>query len=579
MVSPWDDSGWYQQQGAFNPGDPYNTGSPEDRVRFLSAAGFTWVQGNGNSALWQAPNGEVMAEPAAVQAVATGGVPQAPRQTAPNPASSPDIRYNAQGQAQQWDGRSWVPAPQFDDFTKAAGYRAPSTAQPRAPQYVTDPRTGQLVEAGPGVQVDFPGISPQEKATQDAQRRMDEIMAQQRFTSTENATERAARAQESAYDRALRIAQDAASQELGRATLAQRASEAAAQQKLAENQQTQRERMDYANLVSSTDTAALPAYLQAGGGNYFNANKANPGGALTNNALGPAASILRAQAERAAAEQAAANAPRSQPSVGFDPRSMYSANSPYRDANRAIGTAQTITGNGQMYDWVPGKDTPQLIGGGFNSQGQHDPSAVGAYARAAGTPQLPSGTPQWVQGLGGTSASNYGTQPGFATGTPQYGFIPAPQQGFITGERGPEFQQVIDPPGANNAQLKVVPGFAFGTDATMKPADAGYAAASAGTQPAGAGSINPAADPNQMAVGPLDQPYIEQVRAFRQSRAPLNVGFSQFDPRFSRQVDPTLREAYFRNEQTRLGVPAASLAFEASRYTPRGAARGFSTGY
>jgi hypothetical protein len=79
----------------------------------------------------------------------------------------------------------------------------------------------------------------------------------------------------------------------------------------------------------------------------------------------------------------------------------------------------------------------------------------------------------------------------------------------------------------------------------------------------------------QMQVQSIDQPYVERVRQFRQSRTPLAVGFSQFDPRFSRQVDPTLREAYFQNEQTRLGVPASSLAWEAQRFTPMGGMRGF----
>lgn len=581
----------------------------------IEQAGYQYVNGSGwgNTALWirgtwDGPNNDHFTPddkgpgPYSQEMVANTLFPTSSPYLKPTAqpgmgyGNAPEIRYDGQGKAFTWDNGKPVPLPQFDDYTKAAGYRPPSTAQPRVPQYVTDPTTGRMVEAGPGVQAGWPGISPQDErmyklqdAERAAQQRLAELQDQRSynrdegdrtrtFNSQENATDRASRAQESAYDRALRIAESDANTQYRNATLGLQAQQQAESQRMARENQQQSLRKDYASMVSSTDTAALPAFLQAGGGNFFNAQQANPYGALTNNALLPAAQTLHAldpnsveqQAQRAQQESAQnwqaqlarENWGKPEAAKLASDMARGQAMSNRINAQPSPGFTQpgTTVANAGGFTWNP---NDQNGGGIHNQAGQASSfSAQPMGSASSATAGGPNGAVDaWQQG-----------QPvqgmplrGFAGGTPQYGFVNAPQQGFMTSEQGPEFMRVQDPPGANNARIMVVPGFAMGTQQAMQPAGAGAISADPTQQGSNGFDAN-----GQAQVSAIDQPYVEQVRQFRQSRPQMNVGFGAMDPRFSRQVDPTLRQAYWQNEQTRLGVPAASLAFDAERFTPHG---------
>ena len=94
--------------------------SGEQRVRLLEASGFRWLSGQAQGALWETPDGRVLLEEDALQE--TARVPRAEVQPRNEPST---MRYDAQGQAFQWDGQAWQRMPQFDDPTKVAGYQAP----------------------------------------------------------------------------------------------------------------------------------------------------------------------------------------------------------------------------------------------------------------------------------------------------------------------------------------------------------------------------------------------------------------------------------------------------------------------
>lgn len=288
---------------------------------------------------------------------------------------APDQQYDAQGRAFQWDGRQWTPAPQFDNPTKAAGYRAPSTAQPTPPTQRVDrngdvvgynPFTGQEQYRIPGAE--YPTLSPQEQQAI----KQGDLEATRRFTSEQNQLERDARATESAvsrqqsaqendYTRQFNAAQaerqnafNAGESSLSRA---QRASEFASTFGLQQQRQKLDAAQQAAQLISMTDPAALPAFLKAGGGNVSNAI-ASGANALSDNALLPAARTYRAideQARPTAFPQPQLATPGPQGGrLGY-------AGTPYENPNRAFGTAQTVAGNGATFDYRAGSQTPQQV--------------------------------------------------------------------------------------------------------------------------------------------------------------------------------------------------------------------------
>lgn len=116
----------------YDPNDP-ETWSGDQRSQFLGAAGFKHITGNGTSAVWQAPDGRRVTESNAFDLLLgytdekKGFVgPDAPKPAAdPKASGAPDLRYDADGNAYEWDGSDWQPADKFSNYTKAAGYVAP----------------------------------------------------------------------------------------------------------------------------------------------------------------------------------------------------------------------------------------------------------------------------------------------------------------------------------------------------------------------------------------------------------------------------------------------------------------------
>lgn len=132
-------------QPAYDPNNPA-TWSGDQRTNFLGSLGLQWVSGNGDNAVWQTPDGKRYAESALFDQAfgtydASGkqtrppvGIDTTPTQ--PKAAAPPTLRYDATGQAYEWDGTTWQPNSTFNDPTKAAGYKAP-TAGP-APKTALD---------------------------------------------------------------------------------------------------------------------------------------------------------------------------------------------------------------------------------------------------------------------------------------------------------------------------------------------------------------------------------------------------------------------------------------------------------
>ena len=470
-----------------------------------------------------APSQYVPADPAAL---GRGGLDiygrPLPRESAGRAPTQPDSYIDADGTLHA-----------FDPFTGAELYTVPGAGKPQQPQWqqFRDERTGQLMLFDPAsgaVKVagafDYPSLSPEQQRAQQMQDAQTQRGWQQEDYARQQADSTAARRESQEYQ-----AQQASMDR------AQRASEFAARHGL----DTQRARLDAATTVaariSDVSPAALPAFMAAGGGNISNA-LAGGATALTPDAMLGAARGLRSIDELNAPTPVQAQA--SQPRPPVDARAMFTANSPYRNAGRAIGTAQTITGNGELYDWVPGVDRPVRITGGLNSMGQRDPNAAGAWDRASGGQPLPA----------------------FAYGTD--GWIKAPSK-FVVNDAGPdgdeELLEVRDPEG--NARLRVhpagagraMPHFAFGTIA----------------DPTGSGLVTPE-----------DKPYIDRIRAIREAvdvKPPIAGGY--FNVRFGRQA-PSIQNRYFSALQDRYAVPEQDTRAEANRYTPRFASRGsFGFGY
>lgn len=566
----------------------------QDIGPLLEALGYTHISGWGPSAVWEQrepvldANGDPTYDSTGQanytvkgrylqRTLANGYLDvESPYYTAPASATAvggmPGVTRDANGVYHDASGRALSQA-DLDAMDAAAVARGRAPTQPLAPHFYTD-RNGDIVGLNPTTLVEivripgaqWPTLSPdQQRAIQQGdltaarayttgeriageQARAGEAAAGREFSASEAATGRAFSANESAQARAERVAEFAASQAQSERGLQFNVEQAnrqgfaqASRDRLAAAQQ-------YANLVSATDTAALPAYLNTGGGVLWNARQVQQQGQtpslLTENAINPAASSLR---EARAPSWTPITLPALQ---GFQQPTYQQWQEPRVQQWQEPVSRQSIPGNqpsgfnpnnpnttwmGPVPAGTAGMSAGALPMAGSEAGGFYSPSAIAARvaeSRAAGS------------GAGGG---------GFAGGTGG-GFVQAPQQ-FWTGEQGPELQQVYDPPGADNAMIRVVPnqGFAGGTP--------GYA-------------LGTSADPTGMGFDPsgLD-PYAQEVRQFRQGFRGPQLQYGQFDPRFSRTYSPQTRQSYFMGQQTQSGVPAEALSWEAQRFTPRGFSR------
>lgn len=384
-------------------------------------------------------------------------------------------------------------------------------------------------------------------ATQGQQAQAALQQSAQGFQSGQTDKTLAASTANSAADRAERAAEFAASQDAQYRAQVLQADTANAQGEAQAGRDRLAAANQYASLVSGTDTAALPAYLAAGGGVLWNA-KANPNAPslLTDNAINPAAASLQ-QARTINWQPISV-----QPPQGFS----------YGQAAQTTGAAtpQSIPGN-QPSGFNANNPNTTWMGAvpagmaGASAQGGAAPAPVNTGSSG---PNGPAG--------GNLSVNAQGQAVGFAGGTGN-GFIAAPHQGFLTSEQGAEYMRVVDPPGPNNARIMVMPhpqtmgmlrGFAMGT---MPGYADGTADPNAVVAQAGG---DPSSDPSS------PDPYAAEVRQFRSTFNAPQYGFSQFDPRFSRQLSPGMQQSYFMGQQTQSGVPAEALQSQAAFYTPVG---------
>lgn len=509
---------------------------------------------------------------------------------------APDQQYDAQGRAFQWDGRQWTSAPQFDNPTKAAGYRAPSTAQPTPPTQRVDrngdvvgynPFTGQEQYRIPGAE--YPTLSPQEQQAI----KQGDLEATRRFTSVENQLERDARSTESAvarqsnsqendYTRQFNAAQaerqnqfNANESSLSRA---QRASEFASTFGLQQQRQKLDAAQQAAQLISMTDPAALPAFLKAGGGNVSNAI-ASGANALSDNALLPAARTYRAideQARPTAFPQPQLATPGPQGGrIGY-------AGTPYENPNRAFGTAQTVAGNGATFDYRPGTTAPQQV-----------TKATSPTAMTTGTPG--QGATWDPKGTGGIQRFAFGSQGQPAAGPFIAGDSTNPQDPAAGGAR-PELIIPHDPPGPNNATADVQPlttpapgGGGIERVAALFDAIAALLGGAGGDAPSSAPPPLPAPRFAYGTTGfetlatPEDAPYLEQVRQQRQNvEIPQLFAGQQGDSSYNAgffQQPSALRSLFTSARQSKYGIDQQTQMEEAQRYRLQGTnARGMRFG-
>jgi len=543
----------------YDPNNP-ETWSPDQRVAYLGSLGLQWVGGEGANAVWQTPDGKRLSEKAALD-LTLGTYSEANPinpPTAQKQAGAPDQQYDAQGQAWQWNGQQYVRAPQFDNPTKAAGYRAPSTAAPTPPQSFVDrngdrvginPFTGQEVYRIPGAE--YAQLSPQEQqrireaeaqtardfnrgeriAGQDfsagqAQAGRDftrgENATSRAFQQGESATQRAFQAGESDIDRAIRAAEFASNYNLG-------SSRFEFDQNLAESDFNRRKSADslaaakqYADLINTVDPNAFDAFLRVGGGNIGNAIAAGSS-AVSDRANLPSARSARTldDINANAFRRVATPAPLS---VGDFTRHIQRV--PL--TMQAQPPAPVLNTPAPIAAGAPASTAP-ATGAGFNQAANN--AAIIAAAQSVGI-----------------------ATPGFANGT--NGFIPAPHT-FITGDSPAgtptgweEMVNVIDPPGPNNAMVRVRP--SANTRALVAPRFA-------------MGTALPGEE-----ITAADQPYLSQVADFR--RNAIVPDFNPFDVGF-RNVNPFSRASYFQARQTRYGIPVAAQEFEAQRYQVPGMGR------
>lgn len=323
--------------------------------------------------------------------------------------------------------------------------------------------------------------------------------------------------------------------------------------------------------ISNTDPAAYQAYLL---GNSALSRPRDGATALSDNAMLPSSRALEtlqtiegkyagALAQRQANQQAqAAASARSAP-----PAPVYQKPGIIPGNTSVMGVGEVKYVPGQGYVSVA---TGRQVGAGGNGDPASDPNfrSNGYMGTPAPSPALPAGAPSWVQNLAGTPASNY------ATGTEGYGFQAAPHGMFDVGELEREHMQIVDPPGANNAQMRVVPG-AMGRN--MR----GYAEGTPVQQPyldhyGNQAVQQPIDQPDPAIYGDAtvqdkDQQYLSQIRDLRtRTKVPdLRPFHTQFF-----YEDPALRNAYYSARQSKYGIPVESQIAAAQRYRLSGASRG-----
>jgi len=596
-------------QGPYAPPDA-------EEAALLRALGWTRISGEGPAAIWERPEEEIdgvvyPAERKPAMAILQDELgADSPYSNTNLKAAAADRAPARIGSGREYDaeGRAYfngIPTPQFDNPTKAAGYRAPSAPSagraPTPPQTFTD-RNGDVVGIDPftGGEVyriagaQWADISPQEKeairqgdlararqyATEDrAEERAYNrgVRAEDRaFTAGENAASRAQSATENALDRAIRAQDLAASISFRNQQLAMTAEENYQNRLQGYTNQKLDAANRFASLISATDPGALPAFLAAGGGNISNAIKRGAT-AQTDMANLGAARTLRASTEMEAPT-------RYMPDAGVMPgrdsefpeyssqqvSEFVNVNPNWRTQARAgAGLARTVNMGGQAASSQPVEQTMTAM------SATTDPRSMAN--RRMDDPANP--VPSFVKRYAGGT----GTMPGADPFASPFGMPGQPATGeFITGDSmdpmdpaaggaRPELIQLEDPPGPDNAQAHITP-LATG------PQDRAAALFSAiGDFLRGATDQPPMMPAPRFAFGTGtfgadvvqegDQPYLDRVRDIRTTTQYQEL--NPFDTRFAFEK-PSVRNRFYAGRQLRYGTPIEDQQAETAEYSLSG---------
>ena len=489
---------------------------------------------------------------------------------------APNVEFDSSGRAYYWGtGTQGQPAPiylgpDFDNPTKAAGYRAPSNAAPPLPHTYPDPRTGDIVGTDPRTGAElyrikgatWATISPQD---QEAIRQGDIDRARawsvqdkaddRAFTTGENDRTRGFTREQNDIDRGIRAGEFAQTYGLNAAQFEANQNQFEANF----NRQKSKDAVDtarqYADLISTVDPNAFDAFLRSGGGVIGNSIAAG------NTAVSERAALPAARTRMALDGINASSFNRTQlPAYGAQNAPVMSAAHIGQYAaggwNPNDPNLPTIsTGNPQLDATL----TSDRLRGG-NAWLTHNYAAGGAIPAYSAPATVPSGQPN-AGSLAATDAGRAQANqnmdnakvpswvPRFAGG----GFTQAPMMqvgdspsGAPTGNE----EVVINPTGApimvmpNRRNMPMIPRFAEGT----------FTAGMPGSE-----------------ITQADRPYIDDVMNFR--RNAIVPDYNPFDVQF-RNVNPFTRASFFAGRQTRYGIPVAASEFEAQRFAVPGQSRG-----
>jgi len=308
---------------------------------------------------------------------------------------------------------------------------APTGRAPRAASTFID-QQGNLVGVDPVTgqeRFSIPGAGPdaelQARRALEGELRdfqLDEISQQQRrqFEASQAGLTREQQARENALSRAQRASEFAATQELANRRFQLdfvQAQEQARRQQLQDRLGGARQ---FADLISLTDPAALPAFFEAGGGSISNA-LASGATALSENALLPAAQTLTALQRMNAPAPTAGFVGNFEAPVVNEARQL-------EGLNRVLGAI--LTGNPNQP--APGGFVGQQLAGLAATPGSAIVNNGGLFSAAPGTPGSQQGFQGALQGLPVIAA-----QAGFDD------IVTGPTV-FLAGEAGPE-RVDIDP--------------------------------------------------------------------------------------------------------------------------------------
>lgn len=546
-----------------------------------------------------------------------------------------DIQYDAQGNAYVWtvtrnkvgeaSGGRWTAAPEFNNPTKAAGYRAPKEAPTYAPQYpqggitatgqtyTVDPYTGAFT-LGPV----YGTLATSRTPAQLRQDVLDDIAGQRGyntgerlagqtyqtgerlggqtfqtgerlggqafqagenqlgrlFTSGENTLNRQFQGAESSINRQFTSGESAIDR-------AQRAGEFAANYSITRAQAQRQDReaalnaaRTYTELTASPDLTGYQRFLSAGGGSVGNALQRGATSLTREGQLGGARALQ--VAEQPLPTYADYNyVPQANPYAGLT-NQFASASNPYAGmSNPAVGAAPTAAAAPVVM--------PTIMPTAQQNLGAHIVPTAANSSDFVDRPTTAAETNAWMAGIPGAPDFVKAGLPAYAHGTQDAPVGTYTQ--FISGDDAsadpfaegadPEAVTINDPTGDATFSVDPLetPGAPEGGNRT---AELGALLAAIGRFLEGEQAAPPPAPmgaplggmPPRFAFGtgimPQDDPYIDRVIAQRQA---TSFDLNPFDAGYFHQ-SPTVRSINETAAQVATGAPSSEFGWEAAKYRP-----------